>query len=81
VRSELRDPDGTRESLGSYPWAESGCSIYTWSDRRLFSLEIFSCKDFDAGECASFANRALQATECVQRQLMSALGAAADGWE
>lgn len=31
---------------GFQPWAESGCSLYTWSEKNLFTLDIYSCKPF-----------------------------------
>ncbi len=40
---------------GFLPWVESGCSLYTWSDKRLFVLEVFSCKAFDADACRDYA--------------------------
>lgn len=54
---------------GFLPWVESGCSVYTWSNQRFFSLEVFSCKDFDSAECAAFVCRALRATGSAARHL------------
>jgi len=54
---------------GFLPWVESGCSLYTWSDKRFFSLEIFSCKDFDADGCACFAQTRFKAERLCCRML------------
>ncbi len=28
-------------------WAESGVSVYTWKKQRFFTVDIYSCKEFD----------------------------------
>jgi S-adenosylmethionine decarboxylase len=32
---------------GFMAWAESGCSIYTWDKFNFFTVEIYTCKQFD----------------------------------
>lgn len=44
---------------GFQPWAESGCSLYTWRERRLFTLDIYSCKEFTADSCLAYVDRTL----------------------
>lgn len=36
---------------GFQAWAESGCSLYTWREQRLFTLELYSCKPFAVNDC------------------------------
>lgn len=48
---------------GFVPWAESGCSIYTWSDRHLFTVELYSCKPFDLEFSARLAGDLFQANQ------------------
>ena len=36
---------------GFQPWAESGCSFYTWRESRLFTLDVYSCKGFAPQDC------------------------------
>ena len=54
---------------GFLPWVESGCSLYTWSDKRFFSLEVFSCKAFDPAACIDFAATRFEAAGVVSRRL------------
>jgi S-adenosylmethionine decarboxylase len=50
--------------IGGYQaWAESGCAFYTWRDRRLFTLDIYSCRGFDVENCLAFVRRELQSKE------------------
>lgn len=60
-------PDAVSElhhGIGGYQaWAESGCAFYTWRERRLFTLDIYSCKGFEAEDCLAYVRRALQSTE------------------
>ncbi|MCU7886177.1 MAG: S-adenosylmethionine decarboxylase [Candidatus Thiodiazotropha sp. (ex Lucinoma annulata)] len=47
--------------IGGYQaWAESGCSFYTWREKRLFTLDIYTCKGFKACDCITFLRKALQ---------------------
>ncbi len=39
---------------GFQAWAESGCSLYTWSASRFFTLDVYSCKAFDVARCVDF---------------------------
>ncbi|MCW8950185.1 MAG: S-adenosylmethionine decarboxylase [Sedimenticola sp.] len=36
---------------GFQAWAESGCSLYTWREQKLFTLELYSCKPFQVSDC------------------------------
>ncbi|MDZ7754238.1 MAG: S-adenosylmethionine decarboxylase [Gammaproteobacteria bacterium] len=54
---------------GFLPWAESGCSLYTWSERRFFVVEVFSCKAFDADACRDYAAGRF-ATDTIEMRLV-----------
>jgi len=54
---------------GFIPWVESGCSLYTWSDKCFFSLEVFSCKDFDPEACVAYARLHFQAAQVAFRTI------------
>ena len=45
---------------GFQAWAESGCSLYTWRESRLFTLDIYSCRRFDPQDCLAFVCDVLQ---------------------
>ena len=47
---------------GFQAWAESGCSLYTWRESRLFTLDIYSCKRFEARQCVTYVRDVLQPT-------------------
>lgn len=53
---------------GFQAWAESGCSLYTWRDSRLFTLDIYSCKAFDPAQCLAYVTDVLQPTELDWRR-------------
>lgn len=44
---------------GFQPWAESGCSLYTWRESRLFTLDVYSCKGFAPERCVQHIREAL----------------------
>lgn len=54
---------------GFQAWAESGCSLYTWRDSRLFTVDIYSCRGFDPQPCIDYLQQALQPTDLVWRQV------------
>ena len=53
---------------GFQPWAESGCSLYTWRERRLLTLDIYSCKRFDAQDCVDYVATALRPRQILWRE-------------
>lgn len=64
-------PDAVSElhhGIGGYQaWAESGCAFYTWRERRLFTLDIYSCKGFEPRNCLSYVRDALRSGELEWR--------------
>lgn len=48
---------------GFQAWAESGCSLYTWRERRLFTIDIYSCKSFAGDDCIRFIKTIMTPSE------------------
>ena len=69
VFSPDRHSDLHHGVAGFLPWVESGCSLYTWAPQRLFTLELYSCRDFDLQACADYACERLQARQLHSRVL------------
>ena len=66
-------PDAVSElhhGIGGFqPWAESGCSLYTWKPQRLFTLDVYSCRPFDELQLVKFASAALHGREVDWRSV------------
>lgn len=39
---------------GSLVWAESGANIYVWTNSKFFTIDIYSCKDFNSEDTIEF---------------------------
>ncbi|MCB1786338.1 MAG: S-adenosylmethionine decarboxylase [Chromatiaceae bacterium] len=52
---------------GFQAWAESGCSLYTWRERRLFTLDVYSCRRFEPALCLDYIQQALHPTHLEWR--------------
>lgn len=52
---------------GFQAWAESGCSLYTWRESRLFTLDVYSCKAFEARHCLDVIKPMLRPSELSWR--------------
>ncbi|MBM3200496.1 hypothetical protein FJZ53_06160 [Candidatus Woesearchaeota archaeon] len=35
-------------------WAESGTQVYTWENEKFFTVDIYSCKEFDVDTAVKF---------------------------
>lgn len=44
---------------GSLVWAESGANIYVWTNSNFFTLDIYSCKEFDSEKVIDFIKNTL----------------------
>lgn len=52
--------------VGGYlAWVGSGVSIYTWRDHKFFTLDVYSCIDFDIDTLLSFVSSKLRCSEIV----------------
>ena len=48
-------PHGQQEGYeGLMVWVESGTSVYTWESCNFFTVDIYSCKRFDAKKAVGF---------------------------
>jgi S-adenosylmethionine decarboxylase len=43
-------------------WVESHCTLHSWTDRGYISLDLFSCKDYDAEKIADFTRGFMKLT-------------------
>jgi len=50
---------------GFVAWTESGCAFYSWSQYKFFTLDIYSCKDFDEDAVLSYVKDALKCSQIV----------------
>ncbi len=46
-------------------WETSGAHFYAWDDPRFFSVDIYTCKAFDAEAAVDFTQRFFAATQIV----------------
>lgn len=50
-------------------WAESGVSVYTWEDSCFFSVDIYSCKPFNADDVVAFFRTEFDCDKIAHRSL------------
>lgn len=46
-------------------WAESGASIYSWENEKFFTVDIYTCKKFDAKTAVKLTKEFFEAKEIV----------------
>jgi len=52
--------------VGGYmAWVGSGVSIYTWREHRFFTLDVYSCIDFDVARLVSYVSSKLRCSDIV----------------
>lgn len=44
-------------------WAESGAQLYTWEDSKFFTLDVYTCKDFETDVLLNFITVKMCATQ------------------
>jgi len=55
---------GRHHGLGGYmAWVESGVSVYTWEDHKFFTVDIYTCKDFEVERAVEYIRRILGCSE------------------
>lgn len=54
---------------GHMIWAESGVAIYTWEDGMFFSVDLYSCKEFNVREVLRFTRSFLNVKELVWKRV------------
>jgi S-adenosylmethionine decarboxylase len=58
------------EGLGGFmAWVESGVTLYTWSIYKFFTLDVYSCKDFNVEETVAFIKKYLKASQLVYEEV------------
>lgn len=58
------------KGLGGFmAWVESGVMLYTWSTHKFFTLDIYSCKDFNVEEAVNFVKNYLKASQFVYEEV------------
>ena len=50
-------------------WLESGASIYIWERVRFLSVDIYTCKPFEAKTAVDFTARFFQVSEIVYQEI------------
>lgn len=53
---------------GFMAWVESGVSFYTWSNYKFFTLDIYTCKDFEIKKAIRFVKEALDSPKLVYEE-------------
>lgn len=48
---------------GVLVWAESGMSLYTWSEHMFFSADIYSCKEFNTASTVELLKNFFEAVD------------------
>ncbi len=71
--TQLIEPVTHRSDLygwaGWIHWETSGVHFYAWEQPRLFfSVDIYTCKVFDAAQSVEFTKQFFQATEIISRE-------------
>jgi S-adenosylmethionine decarboxylase len=60
---------GVHRGLAAFMgWVESGVSIYTWSDYKFFTVDIYSCKEFRNEDVVRIVRNVLNAGELVYEE-------------
>jgi S-adenosylmethionine/arginine decarboxylase-like enzyme len=50
-------------------WAESGACVYTWNQYRFFTVDIYTCKEFDTSYTVEFFRNFFQASKIVYKEV------------
>jgi S-adenosylmethionine decarboxylase len=53
---------------GFMAWVESGVSFYTWSNYKFFTLDVYTCKDFEVKKAVKFIEEALNSPKLVYEE-------------
>lgn len=53
------------ELNGFVAWTESGCHVYAWRFCKFFTVDIYSCKKFDARETVEFTKKFFKSKDLV----------------
>lgn len=50
-------------------WAESGISFYSWERYKFFTVDIYTCKNFDNQKAIEFTKKVFKTTEIVWKEI------------
>ncbi len=50
-------------------WAESGTSVYTWENKKFFTVDIYTCKKFSAPIAVKFVKKFFKATKITSKNV------------
>ena len=50
---------------GFVAWEESGCHVYIWKRYQFFTVDVYSCKPFNADEVVEFTKKYFSSTDAV----------------
>ncbi|MEM1569441.1 MAG: S-adenosylmethionine decarboxylase [Candidatus Bathyarchaeia archaeon] len=53
---------------GYMGWVESGVSIYTWRDFKFFTIDIYTCKDFNLEDALKVISKFLNPSSIVSEE-------------
>ncbi|MBS7658866.1 MAG: S-adenosylmethionine decarboxylase [Candidatus Bathyarchaeia archaeon] len=58
------------KGLGGFmAWVESGVTLYTWNIYKFFTLDIYSCKDFNVENVVNFVKNILKVSQFVYEEV------------
>lgn len=50
-------------------WAESGVSVYTWNNKKFFSIDVYSCKKFKTSDVINFTKEYFECSDIVWKDI------------
>jgi len=50
-------------------WAESGLSVYTWTNKKFFTVDIYTCKKFDVKDAVNFTKDYFKCKDIVWKEV------------
>jgi len=58
------------KGLGGFmAWVESGVTLYTWSVYKFFTIDIYSCKNFNVEETVEFVKKYFKTSQIVYEEV------------
>jgi len=54
---------------GFVAWTESGCQVYTWRFCKFFTVDLYSCKRFDAAKVIEFTRNFFKSKDLVYQEI------------
>ncbi|PID30806.1 hypothetical protein CR973_01000 [Candidatus Saccharibacteria bacterium] len=54
---------------GFITWKESGCHVYAFSETKLFTADVYTCKPFDVSAVVAFTRSTIESVDMVYETL------------